>query len=524
MFEHNYFQQMKNYLLKLKYILLPFLFYMIIATSVYTLFNWLFCIKLEWINLREEIINIFIPMAIAVIVPLFFMKKSINRLKFKEDKTRDGVYAFAMIGICVPLIIAQHYITTATGDITHLRKISEIDKLPKTKYYLLDNSFIYKKGANFKTHFETSGKNNNNLNFYIYTVIPIFDKPQDTISGETHQWFCLRYADQISNFKSDAEKETAFKAFALRSEKEFEEKTFSFTYLERLKNESDAKYYALATNTNEFFDDTKNVLLIPQEGNYKDRNGKSLVWIFKSAGIAILLIALLLLCYRLKTPGEWNQYNKKVEKEKRKGWRKNYEYLIPQGSNFFLPLLCYANIFVFLWLVISDAGFVSFDSEDLIKAGSLYKPYILIHDQYWRLFTYMFLHGGLMHLTNNIVSLIFVSIFLEPLLGRWKFFTLYIVCGFGAGLTSLYWHENINGVGASGAIFGLYGFMLMMVLMKVTDESFNRFFLMIASISLGLTLIMGFMLSGIDNAAHIGGLITGALIGLLTYNQIKQKL
>ncbi len=125
-----------------------------------------------------------------------------------------------------------------------------------------------------------------------------------------------------------------------------------------------------------------------------------------------------------------------------------------------------------------------------------------------------------MHIVNNLISLFFVGVMLEPLLGRWRYLAVYILCGLCAGLTSLYWHDEVNGVGASGAIFGLYGFMIIMILKKVTTEPINKIFITIACVSLGYSMLMGFV-SNVDNAAHIGGLLSGAILGLLAVPTLR---
>lgn len=513
---------MNNYFLKLKYILLPFLACMLLLIIGYSFWNWFLFIKLDWINLDDSIINIFIPLGIAVITALFYMKRSINRLYFKDDKKRDFIYLIVILGWSVPLIISQNYLTSATGSITHLRTISEIDQYSKTKYYTLDDYYLLKKDVSIEQNAETSGKNSEKLNFYIYSVVPIMETSQDTLVHQTHYWMCKRYQYQMSNYKSDEEKVTAFQDFTKRSQSEFFKERYKFTYLERLKNSSDIKFYTKATEKNKWTGSDENILLITKQGKFDDRSGKSFVWIFTSAGIALVVFLLLLLCFRLKTPEEWIIYNKKVVLEKRKLWYQKYSFIIPQGNNFASLILIYTNIIVFLWLIFSGLGFVSMSGLELIEKGSLYSPYIKLDGQYWRLFTYMFLHGGIMHILNNLLSLFFVGIILEPIIGRWKFITVYLICGIGAGITSLLWHDEVNTVGASGAIFGLYGFMIILILMKVTDKSINKAFLFIGSISLIISLITG-MFGTIDNAAHIGGLLTGGLLGLLYTPILKQQ-
>ncbi len=78
-------------------------------------------------------------------------------------------------------------------------------------------------------------------------------------------------------------------------------------------------------------------------------------------------------------------------------------------------------------------------------------------------------------------------------------------------------------VGASGAIFGLYGFVLACLLMKIFSPEFGRIFLIITLVFVGISLIMGLM-GGIDNAAHIGGLVSGFLIGIITLGKLKKEL
>src|SRR5690606_24886491 len=84
--------------------------------------------------------------------------------------------------------------------------------------------------------------------------------------------------------------------------------------------------------------------------------------------------------------------------------------------------------------------------------------------QYWRLVTNCFIHIGVIHLFMNCLGFIFAATFVEGRLGRVRFLSLYLFCGIAASLTSVFWHDNIVSAGASGAIFGLYGFLLTMVI------------------------------------------------------------
>lgn len=136
--------------------------------------------------------------------------------------------------------------------------------------------------------------------------------------------------------------------------------------------------------------------------------------------------------------------------------------------------------------------------------------------------TNTFMHGGLMHILANMYGLLFVGIFLEPLLGKTKYLLIYLTTGILASGASIWWYDATVSVGASGAIFGLYGFFLATLLLKVFPPDFGKAFLTSTLVFVGFNLLMGFT-GGIDNAAHIGGLVSGFVIGLIMSRQLKQQ-
>jgi membrane associated rhomboid family serine protease len=119
-------------------------------------------------------------------------------------------------------------------------------------------------------------------------------------------------------------------------------------------------------------------------------------------------------------------------------------------------------------------------------------------------------------------GLLFVGLFLEPLLGRFRFLLVYLVTGIAASLASIWWHEATVSVGASGAIFGLYGLFIMLILTRVYPPSFGKAFLVSILVFVGFNLLMGFT-GGIDNAAHIGGLAGGLIAGLILSPSLKNQ-
>ena len=171
-----------------------------------------------------------------------------------------------------------------------------------------------------------------------------------------------------------------------------------------------------------------------------------------------------------------------------------------------------ANVAVYLAMAIGSGTVVNFPGDALLF-GANYGPYTLT-GQWWRLLTYMFIHGGILHIAFNMWCLWDLGALCESLYGRWTYFAIYMITGVGGGLASLAWNPRTFSVGASGAIFGLAGALI--ASFYVGEFSLPRAAIKGTLMSLlffaGFNLFFG-MLPGIDNSAHIGGLITGLVLG-----------
>ena len=147
----------------------------------------------------------------------------------------------------------------------------------------------------------------------------------------------------------------------------------------------------------------------------------------------------------------------------------------------------------------------------------------LAHGELWRLWTVTLVHARLdempLHLVFNMYALWLAGPFVERLYGRWRFIALYLVFAAGGSLFTFAFSTQPAdrfGVGASGAIFGLFGllFVAQRVHRPVLDSRSRAFLGQLGGL-LVLNLILGFAIPGIDNKAHIGGLLAGAWLGLL---------
>lgn len=175
------------------------------------------------------------------------------------------------------------------------------------------------------------------------------------------------------------------------------------------------------------------------------------------------------------------------------------------------PIVTYVLIALcFLMFVISGFGY---DTCLLVKYGANYGP-LVKNGEVYRLIAYMFLHGGILHIGLNMYSLYVVGSKVEDFFGKWKYLVIYLISGISGGLLSIALNGNVVSVGASGAIFGLFGALLYFA------YSYRGYIgAMIRSQILPIViynLLMGFFLPGIDMWGHIGGLIGG----LITANML----
>jgi rhomboid protease GluP len=156
----------------------------------------------------------------------------------------------------------------------------------------------------------------------------------------------------------------------------------------------------------------------------------------------------------------------------------------------------------------------STNPEILVQYGANYGPLILAGET-WRLFTSMFLHIGLAHLFFNSYALFIFGLEMERLYGPDRYLTIYILSGLLGSLASFGLRgPTVFSAGASGAIFGVIGMNLAyFMLHRETFGQFGRQRMMNTLVIIGINLLFGFTVSGIDNYAHIGGLVAGFAMG-----------
>ena len=180
-------------------------------------------------------------------------------------------------------------------------------------------------------------------------------------------------------------------------------------------------------------------------------------------------------------------------------------------------ILILINVLVFL---VSDLTGYSQDVMHMLDLGAAYTPLITEGGEVYRLFTSMFLHFGIAHLLNNMLVLFVLGSRLERAAGKLSFLVIYLLGGVAGNVISLLLELDSGdysvSAGASGAVFAVMGAMIYIVVRNrgwLEDLSWRQIEVMAL-----FSLYFGFASSGVDNAAHVGGLISGGILAVILYH------
>ena len=208
---------------------------------------------------------------------------------------------------------------------------------------------------------------------------------------------------------------------------------------------------------------------------------------------------------------------------------KNVLYLCyPQRNYWVTPLLVNLCLLYFLVMVAGAAVFFSQGAAQpaelvekltdfYLKFGANSRDKVL-SGELWRLISGMFMHFSLAHLFFNMYALVYIGLMIENKLGPAAFAAVYLLSGICGSILSVYTHHVGIMVGASGAIMGMFGAFLALLISNAFEKSANKALLISTVILVTYMLLNGLATKGVDNAAHFGGIVSGFVTGYLLFN------
>ena len=201
----------------------------------------------------------------------------------------------------------------------------------------------------------------------------------------------------------------------------------------------------------------------------------------------------------------------------------NPYYMVPQRRPraWINGTLIILNILYFLYLELTGS---TEDAYFMLEHGAMYGPLILRGHEYYRLLTSIFMHFGIDHIVNNMLVLFVLGDNLERALGKVKYLIFYLSCGVLTNVVSLLFEMPVGdwsvGAGASGAIFGVVGGLIYVVAVnkgRLEDLSTRQLVVMAV-----FSLYLGFTSTGVDNTAHVAGLVIGMILAAILYRKPKR--
>jgi membrane associated rhomboid family serine protease len=175
------------------------------------------------------------------------------------------------------------------------------------------------------------------------------------------------------------------------------------------------------------------------------------------------------------------------------------------------------NVIVYLIVGMRAGNLVEINVETVLFAGGQKTLLIQETGEYWRIFTAMFLHFGLIHLGLNMLSLFFIGLGVEMAYGKWRYLVIYIISGISGGIATYFFSDPlVVAAGASGAIFGVFGALGVFYLMNRRSlGAAGRGAIGNWIFWLAINLVWGVTVPNIGIIDHIGGLVGGILMGFL---------
>lgn len=489
---------MKNYFKKVKSIL-PILFLaVIVSTSACFFLRYIADSKLE-IDLKLMAWEFVIPFFISIISIILIRKKFVV-LKFEDRKKDNFIYIFiSWILVLILIIISQLFFTKYFYKSIKVNDVTEINFDRSISSYEINKLYVAEKYGIGDVQTKITGKNGNKLQIQVFFIAPLF-KDSVSAKGISKVWYSEIKDTVIYYSLSNEKKEAVSKKFIQNTIQYFAEKKFSKEKKFEKLFESDEK-----ETFDKLIGNKDKSALILKPVSHKPKNANSFLYLYfkiLGAGLLIMLFSLIFVPY------------KKVEyKKKDDEFLSFLNFLTPKKGNCFLPVIINLNIIYYLVLGLLQVNIFYPKTEDLILYGAISNEKI-VQGEIWRFLSGMFMHGSLPHIVYNMFTLFLAGIFGKEIFGEKRLAVIYFSSGFLSTATTLYFHPNYVGLGASGAIFGIIGALFGAGLINGFKE--NRFVIFITSGYLLLNVLFGFVTNS-DNIAHISGFLVGALLSWLFY-------
>jgi rhomboid protease GluP len=441
---------------KIRHLFLPYLLLSVGLLAGYSLLNWLLVVKTGWLHVDEDIATYWLPFGLAGVLVFALIRPRLRVLVLNKERCVPFLYGLAAAcAIAAPAVVAQLYLQSTAGAVAHVRSAADIASAPSARYYTADEICVDRNRMVGTGDIGHDGSNDPTVTIRYYAAAPVCGANAGNV------WIVVKFRKDVPGNLSDAERNAEFNAIVQQSERTFARFDPSqYRFLERIGQGDDRRSFEKAIRKSGAA--SPPVVLVPR-AELPGRQADALRdWIWKSFGLGAALWLVLVMITPLYDD---NIDDMRLPEKDGDAVETLKSLFLPRLSNYGLPLLVDVNIAVFLVMAFYGLGFPPFHAADLMAWGANNGSAVRGGEIY-RLISSQFVHSGLMHLASNMYGLIFAGIFLSPIARNRRLVLCYLVTGLGGSIASAITHPGVVSVGASGAIMGLWGILLVMSLLQ----------------------------------------------------------
>lgn len=508
---------MSTYNQKLRHILPAFLLVTAGTVVAYSFLHWLLGIRSAFLPLKEDRWNFWLPLGVPLGPLCFWLRPRLRVLVFRKNSRtgRQWVLVYVYLFSSALLMLSQVVLMKVAEKHVYMNSIEEYDLYDEAQRYTLDTFYVARYFGGAHTAFSTGGRWGQNFNIDVYVAFPLLKDTTETADEDARFWYGLQFHKQISSALSDEEKDSAYRAFYDACMASLDTMNlYSAAHFARKPFSDDDRHLRRAIEARTERPARDCVVLMPVWEPFTQSLGQTPYWLggLWIAGNVLFLLILRGPDYRRPEESLATDDALVAPEEENKG-----ETSRPGGIKFSLTLaLILVNILVWAVMFLFGVHPVNADAEMLKQWGAL-EGTDVINGAWWQLFTAQFVHANIMHLVTNMFALLIIGSYVEILFPVWAYAVLYITSGVAGWLAGVWWAPDIVRLGASGAIFGLSGALMALVLANVFPKESKKSLLITFGLYVGINLLAGLGTPDTDNLAHAGGLLSGAVFGILLY-------
>jgi len=502
----------REFVIKFKHILGPVIILWWSAVLIYGICCWVW-IHFHLTLVKKEFWVLLLPLVLALGI-LGIMGRRLKMLPESDSGRGWREFVGMLVGFTgvAMMMLTQGYLSHQLAQVTTLSVPDSLLSRPETLYYQFDMVKIEKEKMGYAVETRLiSRRVGMDRAFELYVVFPFRD--QQTV------WYALSFREQIHlSFLSDQDEETQYRHFLQRCEQQMRHYDFeNKRFFKRVAFSDAYDGFRAAVRQVEGEEAEKLPLLVflePLDQLPHDRSRLNLIWIGGSFLIGLFLtgVSLFFIPLDFRVVRKDGRFRKNQPADSQFG-ELIRQAIWPTRENWPRTILPFMLLLIYVIMVLGGVNVFDPSGQELLRWGGV-QQFALAQGEWWRLFTSVFVHAGLMHVFSNVVVLCVVLWICDTLFGPYKPLMVFLVSGMGSAWITTCFSQSIL-VGASGGIMGLIASVLVVYAFypaKRVSRVEKGLLLMI----LGGTLLVG-MFSGISNLAHVAGLGVGAVLGLLLF-------